>query len=113
MVKKQLANYNDNKTVARTKTNMDYYIYILTNKNNTVLYTGVTNDLQRRINEHKYKANPHSFSAKYNANKLVYYEITSDVESAIAREKQLKGWLRKRKNELVESKNPMWEEIQL
>ena len=90
---------------------MQYYIYILTNQSGSVLYTGVTNDLVRRVYEHKHHLDRGSFTAQYNIEKLVYYETTSDVESAIAREKQIKGWNRKRKNKLVESKNPRWEEL--
>ena len=90
---------------------MQYYVYILTNANNTVLYTGVTNDLVRRIYEHKHHLDKGSFTAQYNVEKLVYFEVTSDVEAAIAREKQIKGWNRKRKNKLVENKNPNWEEL--
>ena len=87
-----------------------YFVYILTNKYNTVLYTGITNDLERRVNEHKRKTN-NGFTAKYNVDKLVYFEQTSDVLSAIAREKQIKSWSRKKKNELIESKNPEWNDL--
>ena len=90
---------------------MQYYVYILTNANNTVLYTGVTNDLVKRIYEHKHHLDKGSFTAQYNVEKLVYFEVTSDVESAIAREKQIKGWNRKRKNKLVESKNLNWVDL--
>ncbi|MBQ3431696.1 MAG: GIY-YIG nuclease family protein [Clostridia bacterium] len=91
---------------------MNYYVYILTNWNNSVMYIGVTNDLERRIYEHKNKLID-GFTKKYNVSKLVYYESTTDVYSAISREKQLKGWVRRRKNELVESMNPEWKEIEL
>ncbi len=84
-----------------------YYVYMLTNKNNNVLYTGVTNNLRRRVYEHKNKF-VDGFTKKYNIYKLVYYEITNDVNSAIAREKQIKGWTRAKKNALVESKNSQW-----
>ena len=70
---------------------MRYYIYILTNRNNTVLYTGVTNDLIRRVYEHKNNADPKSFTAKYKVHKLIYFEETGDVKSAIEREKQIKS----------------------
>ena len=90
---------------------MQYYVYILTNKMGNVLYTGVTNDLIRRVYEHKNHLDKGSFTARYNVEKLVYYEMTSDVESAIEREKQIKGWNRKRKNKLVESMNPNWNEL--
>jgi putative endonuclease len=83
-----------------------YFVYIMTNKSKT-LYTGVTNDLQRRVFEHKQKV-VLGFTAKYNITKLVYYEATTDVYSAIAREKQIKGWLRAKKINLIESNNPEW-----
>ena len=83
---------------------------MVTNKNNRVLYIGVTSNLERRVYEHKNKLID-GFTKKYNVNKLVFYEQTSDVRVAIEREKQLKGWIRKRKNELVESVNPMWNDL--
>jgi putative endonuclease len=82
----------------------------MTNERNSVLYTGVTNDLERRIYEHKNKIID-GFTKKYNVTKLVYYEMTEDVTAAIAREKQIKGWLRKKKNALIESMNPMWKDL--
>ena len=85
-----------------------YYVYIMTNQSNTVLYTGVTNDLARRVYEHKSKLDPHSFTAKYNINKLVYYENTTSVESAILREKQLKAGSRRKKVDLINEFNPNW-----
>jgi len=90
--------------------NNQYYVYILTNKNNTVLYTGVTNNLERRLYEHKNKLID-GFTKKYNINKLVFYEITNDINSAIAREKQIKGWLRIKKIKLIEMMNPNWEDL--
>ena len=87
-----------------------YYIYMLTNWNNKVLYTGITNDLERRIYEHKNKL-VKGFTSKYNVDKLVYYEYTSDVLTAISREKQIKGWTRKKKNQLIESVNPKWDDL--
>ncbi|MBQ9148393.1 MAG: GIY-YIG nuclease family protein [Oscillospiraceae bacterium] len=90
---------------------MQYYVYILTNTHKTVLYTGVTNDLVRRVYEHKNHLDKGSFTARYNVEKLVYYEVTSDVEAAIEREKQIKGWSRKHKNKLIESKNPNWTDL--
>jgi len=87
-----------------------YYIYIMTNKRNTVLYTGVTNDLQRRIYEHKEKL-VDGFTKKYNINKLVYYEVTQDAESAIMREKQIKGGSREKKNQLISSMNKDWKDL--
>ncbi|WP_035139461.1 GIY-YIG nuclease family protein [Fischerella sp. PCC 9605] len=86
-----------------------YYVYILTNYSKT-LYTGVTNDLIRRIHEHKQKLIP-GFTQKYNIDRLVYYEETVDVAEAIAREKQIKGWLRAKKIALIESMNPEWNDL--
>ncbi|HEX9667817.1 MAG TPA: GIY-YIG nuclease family protein [Thermodesulfobacteriota bacterium] len=86
-----------------------YYVYIMTNRSKT-LYAGVTNDLLRRIYEHKNKM-VEGFTKKYNITKLVYYEDTNDVEEAIAREKQIKGWLRKKKIALIESINPEWKDL--
>ena len=88
-----------------------YYVYILANVTGTVVYTGVTNDLIRRVYEHKHNSDPNSFTARYSVQKLVYYESTSSRYEAISREKQIKSWNRKRKNELVESKNPKWEDL--
>ena len=88
-----------------------YYVYILTNSHRNVLYIGITNDLPRRIYEHKHHLDRTSFTARYNVDELVYYESTTDVYAAIEREKQLKGWNRKRKNKLVETKNPQWLDI--
>ena len=90
---------------------MEYYVYILANKLNTAIYTGVTRDLIRRVYEHKKHMDPNSYTAKYDITKLVYFESTSDVKAAIEREKQIKGWNRKRKNKLVESKNPCWQDL--
>ncbi|MFC2133355.1 GIY-YIG nuclease family protein [Bacteroidota bacterium] len=87
-----------------------YYVYILTNWNNKVMYIGITNNLERRICEHKNKMID-GFTKKYNISKLVYYEETNDVRSAIEREKEIKKWRREKKNKLVESKNPNWEEL--
>ena len=90
---------------------MQYYVYILTNAHRTVLYVGVTNDLVRRVYEHRNHMDRGSFTAQYNIENLVYFEVTSDVEAAIEREKQIKGWNRKRKNKLIESKNPEWKDL--
>jgi putative endonuclease len=87
-----------------------YYVYILTNKGNNVLYTEVTNDLQRRVYEHREKLGE-GFTAKYNVNKLVYYEETESIEAAIMREKQIKGGSRQKKIDLIESMNPKWEDL--
>ena len=88
----------------------NYYVYILTTKNNRVMYIGVTNDLKRRINEHKSKLID-GFTKKYNVDKLVYYERTNDVMTAIKREKQLKGWNRVKKDALVSKMNPEWKDL--
>ncbi|MFQ5996915.1 MAG: GIY-YIG nuclease family protein [Dehalococcoidales bacterium] len=87
-----------------------YYIYIMTNKRNTVIYTGVTNDLKRRVYEHKEKL-AGGFTKKYNITKLVYYEVFEDVENAILREKQIKGGSRQKKIELVNSMNKEWRDL--
>ena len=87
-----------------------YYVYILFSKKNGTLYVGVTNDLVKRVWQHKNKV-VEGFTKQYSIDKLGYYEVCNDINSAIAREKQLKGWTRKRKNELVETINPMWKEI--
>ena len=87
-----------------------YYIYILSNETNTVVYTGVTNDLKRRVFEHKEKF-VEGFTKKYNISKLVYYEVCQDVMSAISREKQLKGINRLKKNELITQFNPYWQDL--
>ncbi len=89
---------------------MVYYVYILTNKSNRVMYIGVTNNLERRLYEHKQEL-VEGFTKRYHVHKLVYYEQTSDVRSAIQREKELKGWLRTKKNALVETMNPTWRDL--
>ena len=89
---------------------MQYYVYILTNKNNRVMYIGVTNDLERRLYEHKQEL-VDGFTKRYHVHKLVYYEQSSDVRLAIQREKELKGWLRRKKNALVETMNPDWHDL--
>ena len=89
----------------------EYFVYIMTNKSNNVLYTGVTSDLQTRCLEHMSKRYPNSFTAKYNVNKLVYYERFEDINEAIAREKQIKGGSRKKKIDLVEYNNPRWNDL--
>jgi len=90
---------------------VSFYVYILTNRNNRVLYTGVTNDLLRRVYEHKHHLDRNSFTAQYNIEKLVYFEETSSSRAAIEREKQIKGWNRARKNALVDQMNPDWEDL--
>ena len=91
---------------------MDYFVYILTNENNRVMYVGVTNNLQRRLYEHK-DGVIEGFTKTYNEHKLVYYETSLDVRAAITREKQLKGWTRAKKNALVETMNPQWKDLSL
>ena len=90
--------------------NKQYYIYILTNKSNKVFYIGITNNFARRVYEHKNKL-VEGFTKKYNLAKLVYYEITTDVKSAIEREKQLKNWHRDWKINLIHQMNPEWQDL--
>jgi len=89
----------------------NYYVYILTNKSNT-LYTGITNDLHRRLYEHKNKLVP-GFTKRYNIDKLIYYEVFDDPISAITREKEIKGWTRKKKIEIIKKENPNFEELEI
>ena len=86
-----------------------YYVYILANETGT-LYTGVTNDLKRRVYEHKHKL-VEGFTKRYNVSRLVYYEETGDIKAALMREKQIKGWLRQKKIKLIKSVNPKWEDL--
>ncbi|OZH54063.1 excinuclease ABC subunit C [Hydrocoleum sp. CS-953] len=90
----------------------EYYIYIMTNKRNTVLYTGVTNDLIRRVYEHKSKL-VEGFTKKYNINKLVYFEMYENPSEAIAREKQIKAGSRQKKINLINSMNLQWKDLYL
>ena len=90
---------------------MSYYVYIMTNANHRVLYTGVTNDLRRRAYEHRHHLDKGSFTDQYNATQLIYFEETSSSRGAIEREKQIKGWNRKHKIKLIESKNPNWDDL--
>jgi putative endonuclease len=87
----------------------DYYLYILAN-HSRMLYVGVTNDLERRMSEHKQKLVP-GHTARYNITRLVHYETFADPESAIVREKRIKGWLRRKKIALIESGNPHWSDL--
>jgi putative endonuclease len=87
----------------------EYYVYILSNKRGT-LYTGVTNDLERRIYQHKNELTE-GFIKKYNITRLIYFESTDDITAAIAREKQIKGLLRSKKIELIKTMNPKWEDL--
>ncbi|MBV6421535.1 MAG: hypothetical protein DAHOPDDO_02810 [Ignavibacteriaceae bacterium] len=91
------------------KSMKDYYIYIMTNKSKT-LYTGMTNNLNRRVYEHKNKL-IEGFTKKYNIDKLIYFELFNNPKDAIRREKQIKGWIRKKKIELIESMNPEWKDL--
>ena len=88
----------------------DYFVYILTNDHGNVMYVGVTNDLSRRLYEHRHELTD-GFTKRYDVHKLVYFELTSSIEAAISREKQLKGWTRARKNALVETLNPSWRDL--
>ena len=90
---------------------MNYYVYIMTNAHRTTLYTGVTNNLPRRVFEHKNHLDKGSFTDQYNCEFLVYYEVTTNVESAIAREKQIKGWVKRKKIALFEKINPNWDDL--
>jgi putative endonuclease len=86
-----------------------YYVYILTNKSKA-LYTGVTNDLKRRVYQHRNKLIP-GFTCQYNLSRLTFFEMTTDVRAAISREKQIKGWTRRKKLALIESANPRWRDL--
>lgn len=88
----------------------NYYVYILANWNHKVIYTGVTNNLNRRLYEHKNKLIP-GFTSRYNIDRLVYYETTFDINSAIIREKEIKAWRREKKNKLIQSLNPGWKDL--
>ena len=89
----------------------EFFVYILTNKLNSVLYIGVTNNLERRTFEHQLKQNKNGFAERYNCNKLVYYESTNNVNVALNREKQLKGYTRKKKIDLINSFNANWQDL--
>ncbi len=88
-----------------------YYIYIATNKNNKVLYTGVTKSLLKRMGEHVKGSYKNSFTNKYNINKLIYYEVFEEINNAIKREKQIKAGSRKKKVELINSLNSDWRDL--
>ena len=90
--------------------NRRYFVYLMANWNNEVLYIGVTNNLERRVKEHKDQKNK-GFTEKYNCNKLVFYEETDEISVALAREKQLKNWHRKWKDALVNKENSKWEDL--
>lgn len=86
----------------------EYFVYILTNFSKTSLYTGVTNDLKRRLYEHKNGLNKKSFTTRYNCFYLIYWDKFNSIEQAIAREKQIKGWKRDKKESLINNFNPEW-----
>ena len=86
-------------------------VYIMTNAHRTVLYTGVTSNIGERILQHKAGVHPSSFTRRYNVTSLVYFELSNDIRSAIAREKQIKGWKRSKKIKLIESTNPEWVDL--
>ena len=86
-----------------------YYVYLMTNKTRT-LYTGVTNDVTKRVLQHKLKLLP-GFTSQYNLTRLVYFEVFGDIRAAIAREKQIKGWLRAKKVALIVAANPTWKDL--
>jgi putative endonuclease len=88
----------------------EYCVYIMTNIRNTVLYTGVTNNLKRRAFEHK-TGTGSGFTKRYNVNKLIYFEVGDDINKAIFREKQIKSWNRKRKEDLINAYNPEWKDL--
>ncbi len=87
----------------------EYFVYIMANRSKTI-YTGVTNDLERRVSEHK-QGLIKGFTSRYNIKKLVYFESGFDIHEAISREKTIKGWLRKKKTALIESMNPQWKDL--
>lgn len=87
------------------------YVYIMTNAGNSTLYVGATSELPGRVWQHKEKANPKSFTARYNLTKLVYYEVADSVVAAYEREQQIKAGSRKKKEELIESMNPTWKDL--
>lgn len=88
----------------------DFFLYLMTNRSRVVLYTGVTNNLEHRVSEHRGKL-VKGFTSRYKVDRLVCYEVYPDVRDAIAREKEIKGWRRSRKNALVESMNPKWADL--
>ena len=89
----------------------EYFVYILTNENNNVLYTGITNNIERRTFEHILKIKKNGFAEKYNCDKLVYYEQTTNVNVAIEREKKIKGLTRFKKLKLIKNFNPEWKDL--
>jgi putative endonuclease len=102
----------DKSRIYMAEMNRAYFVYILTTKKNTALYIGVTNDLIRRADEHTNKTNK-GFTSRYNIDRLVFYEIAEDIETAIAREKQLKAGNRNRRPDLINSMNPTMKDLLL
>jgi putative endonuclease len=96
-------------TTTGARVDHNYYVYILSSTNG-VLYVGMTNDVVRRVAQHKRRELP-GFTKRYNVDRLVYFEHTHDVAAAIAREKQIKGWIREKKAALIESRNPQWVDL--
>jgi putative endonuclease len=90
----------------------NYYVYIMSNWNNKVIYVGVTDNLERRVFEHKNKLID-GFTKKYNATKLIYFEYTNNINAAINLKKEIKKWRREKKNNLIESMNPKWKELEI
>ncbi|WP_336126905.1 GIY-YIG nuclease family protein [Mesoflavibacter sp. CH_XMU1422-2] len=90
-----------------------WYVYIMANKPNGVIYIGVTDNIEERVKEHKLKLYPNSFTAKYNCNKLIYFEEITDAENAYNREKRMKKWRRDWKIKLIENMNPSWMDLSL
>ena len=90
---------------------MKGFVYIMSTKNNIVLYTGVSSTLKARVHKHKIKEHPRSFTARYNVNKLVYFEEFDSIQIAIKREKQIKAGSRKKKEELINNRNPEWKDL--
>ena len=90
---------------------VDCAVYIMTNRHRSVLYVGVTSSLRQRLAQHRAGVHPSSFTKRYNVDRLVYYEISSDIKAAIGREKQLKGWRRDKKTALIDSFNPEWNDL--
>ena len=100
----------ENKLVFNKRQEMyEYYVYIMSNKTR-MIYVGVTNDLERRVYEHKNKLVP-GFTSRYNLDKLVYFDSTNDITAAIEREKEIKGWVRRKKTALINSMNPEWKDL--
>ncbi len=90
-----------------------WYVYIMSNKPNGIIYIGVTNNIEERVKEHKLKLYPNSFTAKYNCNKLIYFEELTEAEDAYNREKRMKKWKRDWKIKLIENMNPSWMDLSL